>query len=463
MNKHNFFILLSCLFFLFFSACGTYFNSASNPHEKLKEKTTANKDTGKQEKESTGETKKLEEEIVERELEEMDTVSWVDLEENPIGISKVGSGFLEEYKIAVILPFYSEQFRLNTLSVKRRSHKAIQFYGGMKIALDKLEQENGQIRLKILDNNGDKEKTKALFEDEFVQEAQVIIGPFLSRNVSAVAEQVKQSKQTFISPYNARGKLTSENPYFIQVRPSLKKHVEKILNHLTTQGDAKDIIMIGQDSSESKRLLGYFQECYINGVEGKDSLSTCMLDAENYLVGEDTLYCLMGEIGEVKPLIIASADERFVYAALRRIAVEADKTGTQYEIYGMPQWRNFQNIDFDLFEKLKIRISAYDFVDRQSTEVIAFRTSFKQQYGIAPDIEAYLGFDVMNYVSKMLRKYGTDFPKNMDVEPMEGLHTSFNFTAKYPEGDDRFEKIEYYENGFINILKFEGYHYQLAE
>jgi hypothetical protein len=55
--------------------------------------------------------------------------------------------------------------------------------------------------------------------------------------------------------------------------------------------------------------------------------------------------------------------------------IDLDRDPFQYlELYGLPQWEQYDRIDLDYFEKLNVHISSNAFLDETSTEDTAVQT-----------------------------------------------------------------------------------------
>ena len=65
----------------------------------------------------------------------------------------------------------------------------------------------------------------------------------------------------------------------------------------------------------------------------------------------------------------------------------------------------------------------------------------------------------------LLRQHGIYFKDVIDTETEQMISTKFDFEKNIKEEDiqnERFDVINYIDNKFVNILKFEDYHFQKA-
>ena len=157
------------------------------------------------------------------------------------------------------------------------------------------------------------------------------------------------------------------------------------------------------------------------------------------------------------------ADQNFISLLLRRIA-EAKTDDQEIVVYGMPQWMEFQNFEYEYFEKLHVRVSSSSFVNLQDEGVKAFRKLYFEEFGTAPDLAAYEGYGLFHFIGKMLQDYGKYFQYYMDVNPTTGLNTRFEFQSVLEPGasfqTDLLKAIARFENMYLNVLEFREYQFQ---
>lgn len=150
-------------------------------------------------------------------------------------------------------------------------------------------------------------------------------------------------------------------------------------------------------------------------------------------------------------------------AFLRKL--HTTRGNTRVEVYGMPQWRNFENIEPEYFAEMNVHVTSASYIDRSSNEAREFRQAFYDANGTVPNDDAYNGYDVTMFAGKMLKKYGLSFTQRLASEDFEGLHGKFQFAKVFATGavDDRVNHYDYLENIFVHILKFQNFKFQPAE
>ncbi len=469
-------LLLFLLVALVFTSCDPTkkIKSTSNPttnSEIIKSRTKKNQSTGKIE-------------IVTEVTGKMDTINWkrdnsippitsnpedytkkeeVAEPTSPVNDGKLGESVqLGKYKIAVLLPFNAQKYN-NTSSIPKSAQSVLDFYGGMKMAVDQLQYENVNISISVLDTQKSEDVTKSLLNRSELINADVIIGPTKKKTVSAVRKFALQNKKTMISPVYPSGTLATNNPFFVQVSPSLVSHCQAITQHVRKTYDAGQIVLIAKEGTETKRFK-YFQSANKNiqgATEGgrfkEYPIQSDLADFDEINFDELILPA------ETTVFIIPSwSDEKFINNFLRMVSIA--KGQNEVVVYGMPQWIDFNNVDFDYYRRLNVHVSSSTFIDKYSVGAKDFRRDFFNKYGSIPLDDAFKGYDILLYTGRMLKKHGNKFQQYLDKEEEQYNHTKFSFetvtkTKRAPED----YSINKFENKYVNILKFEDYQFKLAK
>lgn len=159
------------------------------------------------------------------------------------------------------------------------------------------------------------------------------------------------------------------------------------------------------------------------------------------------------------------ADESFVANFLRQVYELNRMNRDRVAVYGLPQWKNFNRVDFDYYEGTNVHISSSVFVNNLDPQVRKFRQDFFGRFKALPREEAYVGYDLTHYFARMINKYGTRFQYALPRSPEKLMHTEFRFEPMMlvdPNNPGNFEQstVDHWENTFVNILQFKDYQFR---
>lgn len=371
-----------------------------------------------------------------------------------------------EYNISVLFPFYSGSYNIENEGSKLKSMRAIQVYGGMQLAMEKLEREGVNLNFNVADTKGASEVTQRLLQQSNAYNADLIFGPFRSENLRLGAETAKQLKTAFISPMNPSNKITKDNPYYVQVKPGLDAHLQAITDHVIAADYAPEqVVIVARNKAGEKQRIQMLQDALANNRKAADDAKFreyLVSDYGNEFENMDfTNYFIEG--GKTVFIVPSWSSESFINNVLRKIRLM--KGENEVVVYGMPQWKKFERVSYDYYDALDVHISSDNRLDKSKTNIQNFAKAYFYKFGEAPNEDAYLGYDMTLYLVRMLIKHGDQFQAKLSSEPFTGLASQFNFETVYDLDNDDLETapIKYIENKHVNILQFKDFIFQVAK
>jgi hypothetical protein len=380
------------------------------------------------------------------------------------------------YNVAMILPFMANMYR-GSGEIPAQSTRAVEFYEGVKIALDSLSREGVNLKLHVFDSKRDLEGLKEVLVKMEDKEWDLIIGPTSTDVLTELAAYAKENSIPMISPFNNNSEIAENNHYFIQVNPSYDLTAKYIVSFL---GQVKP-----PQFSPMKKVK------YLILATDEDSAKVDLIQKEFSLLKNDTnallpqLYSkdaisvssMLGyfEKNALNVIVIPTErNETFVFSALREISSLFDKVekmkSYNFIVIGSPYWKYFERVNYEYYDNLKLHIADNYFIDLEERKNKQFEEGYRKLYGIAPREFAYTGFDVMLYFGRMLHKYGTAFPENFHQETDKRRHTDFKYEpvyelTKFLDGNTVREQkqIIRFENRAMNFLKFEEFQFKSVD
>ncbi len=416
-------------------------------------------------------------------VEKMDTIRWRDIsttsyppitsegatadtDDGVIAEGERGTIYLESYNVGILLPFFTDRFNEREENLDRRSLWAIEFYSGAKLALDQLNTEGINLNISVYDTKADARATEQLLrnEMEFLPNAHLLMGTVRGENAKIVANYAKENKIPFISPFSASSGVTNDNPYYIQVNPTLGTHLERITKHLRDNYNSDQVIIVTQNDRSQFDRMQYIQQVN-SALAGSDFAPTfehltISDDSPNLASTDLTKFVRTGR--ETVFFLPLWEDKQFIYAFLRKAFIA--NQNNPVVIYGMPQWKSFEDVDYNYYENLSVHISSEFYIDLYKTDIRAFKKRYFDTYGKVPSAESYRGYDDMLYFGRMLNQRGTNFTAFFEEEQQAYFHTKFEFApvAEETQNTRRNElpTTKRIENKFVHILKFENFYFQ---
>jgi len=365
----------------------------------------------------------------------------------------------ETYHLAFLLPFLSSQMTEGT--VPEKSRLAVQFYAGAKIALEQLStEERINLVADVWDTQANDADFQKLMTNPRLEKASVFIGPVRSSHLETFAPWTKARRKILISPESPSADLTAQNPDFIQVNPSLLSHCEAITRYIR-KSSRPDAVTLVCKQKEAARLV-YFQDANTS-IGGSTRFAELLVSDETNNFDKIDLKRYL-RAGRTSVFVVPTwASQDFVMAFLRKL--KEVKGSNRVEVYGMPQWRNFDAIDSEYLSSLNVHISSASWLDYSKQEVKDFQEKFYTSTGTIPDEDGFNGYDVTLFAGRMLAQYGLSFPERLDEATTTTLRGQLSFSPIFGNGavDDGRNSPDYWENTFVHILKFDKFGYVPVE
>lgn len=367
----------------------------------------------------------------------------------------------DRYNVVVFLPLDTDKFIDASVSDSRKGTRFINYYSGMLLALDQLEREGVKLNVKFYDTDSGNFDRK--LKDYTVREADVIIGPYDRTQLKKTATFAKENQIVLISPWQSSTKITADNPFYVQLRPSIQDHYRKLLDFSLSRHNLENVFLLGREenSTDRRRLASLQNLASEEFLEFDQKITELYVPMDSLIQAEfafDSLFITNPRSAIVIPNV-STKDERFVYNALRKISTE--KGLSEVYVYGMPMILDSDKISFDYYRNLNVHAVRSKFVERQQYRVKQFKRTFYDRFEALPTDDAYDAYDMMNFVGRSLADYGKYFQFHLGKKSTNHLQTSYQIEGELSESAnlENIGKPEYFVNRHLDVIRFDGKHF----
>jgi ABC-type branched-subunit amino acid transport system substrate-binding protein len=332
-------------------------------------------------------------------------------------------------------------------AISPTSLMGLEFYEGFKMAADSLQKEGFKGSINIYDTSGDTNRVNLLLQKPEIKNSQMIMGPFAPVSaINRVASFAKDNAIVMVSPLTNNLKNLTENPFLIQITPSVKTQCRQMAEFIIDSFPNANIVILNANSSKDIELGQTFKSsltALIKEHPNSTSKVTALNHADVSLKGvTDGLSLISRNV-----IIIPSSEEGFISVILSGLKAQTEKF--KITLIGLPTWQKFETIDAVIFQELNTHIFNSFYIEEQSEACIRFRKKFRNLYKTEPSEFAYHGFDAGYYYIKALVNFGPAFQDFLPELKFTLMHT----TADY----ERININGGYENQYISILKFDDF------
>ena len=387
---------------------------------------------------------------------DVDTIYWTEIDRLKEYEEKIEDLELDKrssYEVALLFPFGIDNNKVSDANDSNtKLGRMTNFYAGTLLALETLEAEDISLRVTALDAES------GSFDAKLRQcsNADVIIGPKERGQLSTTAQYGRNNEIPVISPWLSSTKVTKDNPYYIQLKPSLKNHMKRIVEDVKENFDDSQVFLLGRRNKKDIGMMRYIQQVAQSNADTPGQFEELYLEEDSLLLGT---YAYQEKFYEDKTTVFILPnwsfveDDQFVYNAVRKLSGE--KGLNNVVLYGMPILLESDKIKFEHYRNLNMRICRTAYLRRGSEEVNEFRQIYYDKYHDFPSQEVFEGYDMMMFVGRSLKNYGKKFQYFLDTYESSLYQTEFEVLKVFPPGSgDRFDDIQYFQNNHLYILEF---------
>lgn len=252
----------------------------------------------------------------------------------------------------------------------------------------------------------------------------VIIGDIGSPIFLAMAPIAEQSKVVLISPGASNPKVREAGDYVFRIYTS-DEFDGKVMAQYLSQNNVKEVSLLYFNNDYGVGLSEAFKVEFAK-LDGKVSLDYSF--DENNLSFKDLIIKLKNS-GTKDVYFIGSPKQD---AAFLRQIKEVD---CQVNVYGVLSFEDseFLSIAKGTFSSVEYTTPYFD-LDSEEEQVQDFKESFQREYGMLPDLNSALGYDVISIIAFALKRCDFDVSRLKDelyqIKGFPGLTGNTSFDNK---------------------------------
>ena len=298
---------------------------------------------------------------------------------------------------------------------------------GIDLFVKDFNARQKEVRLKMIyeDSQSDpKVGVSAINKLINADRTKVIIGDIGSPIFLAMAPIAEQSKVVLISPGASNPKVREAGDYVFRIYTS-DEFDGKVMAQYLSQNNVKEVSLLYFNNDYGVGLSEAFKVEFAK-LDGKVSLDYSF--DENNLSFKDLIIKLKNS-GTKDVYFIGSPKQD---AAFLRQIKEVD---CQVNLYGVLSFEDseFLSIAKGTFSSVEYTTPYFD-LDSEEEQVQDFKESFQREYGMLPDLNSALGYDVISIIAFALKRCDFDVSRLKDelyqIKGFPGLTGNTSFDNK---------------------------------
>ena len=357
-----------------------------------------------------------------------------------------------KYKVAVFAPLYLDsafdsdyEYRYSKNTFPKFISPGLEFYEGVQLALDSLNNAKVPLEVFIYDTKSTRESVTQQLNRPELNDAQLFITYATNTDLKIFADAGLKKNIPVINVNLPNDGGASSNPFFVLLNPTLKTQCEGIYKYVQKYFSLNPIVVFRKKGQLEDRIKMYFDEY------GRNTLSVPLKFKYVELPDNYSLNDLRAHLDTTEQTlaIVGSLDENFGKKIVQQLAV-LNKQDYPTAIVGMPTW---DNISFNKKEYQGIEITySTPFYHTKTDKVsVGINSYFNKVMSARPSDMVFRGYEVMLRFGKLLTLYGKDLASNLTTKQSK-VFTDFDIQPVLSRGS---MSLEYFENKKLYFLKWE--------
>jgi LysM repeat protein/ABC-type branched-subunit amino acid transport system substrate-binding protein len=345
--------------------------------------------------------------------------------------------------LAIMLPFSLQKIDQTTIDKDHlKSDKtmriALDFYSGLKIAIDSANTLGISVDYDVFDNQGNVQTTKKILAGNDFSKYNTVIGPLISSNVIATAKELKGINIPVISPLTNTDVILYRNLF--QARPSDEMLKNKLKEYLVQYAIGKHVIIITDNNKPElkKEFTALLPSATVlipnnekNRISKMEFIKQLKQDVENVVV-------------------LAADHQGLIDGAVLGYSVET-KTN-QITMFGLENYEDMELSNTKLAQLNYI----YPSIFKESNSTNSFIDSYYSIHNITPNAFATRGFDItLDVILRQASASGL-YESAMKNGQTVMTENKFDYSKKFLAGfyNDAIYILQYQEDLSIKELNF---------
>ena len=345
--------------------------------------------------------------------------------------------------IAVILPFNQSGGR--GVRELASSNFILELYQGLNFAAEELKKRNVRLRVQSYDTERNTDKLQQILQDQFVINADIIVGPIYPEEVELVANFSERYKIPFINPLSNIDDRIQDLDYAYLFRPSVEELSKGIIAFARRNLGGRKIALAYSGASRDELLAKELENQVRN--QGFNLIRSQKISSREVVSFFDVLQIRNDSTSRADLVIILSDDPNTANAAVGFMESKNIKT----PILVMDSWLYFNFANYEMLEGQNFHFIGNNPLRLNSPAYDRFKEDYLSKHLVYPSLNVSLGYELMYFIQGTFDQSNKrDWRDGLDRSGFrEGrIGQGFNFTKSQ---SNTFVPVYRLENGTLEL------------
>lgn len=346
-----------------------------------------------------------------------------DAEENVVFEDNIKSG--SSLKIALLLPFraneYVETNAKDIFSKNRLANIVTDFYMGAEIAIDSIKKQGVNLEVKVFDTGKKNSEIRNLTSNYYIENADVVIGPFYYEEAKILANKVKTP---VVFPMYSKNQNSLTSSKIIKTAPNKNSYLNTLTSYLSDNYNGETIIVVGDGKPESNTNISKI----VSNLKKNDSVGkiSVLKPIKGYI--KKTRFTDLMKPKTHVWVIVASDDNAAVADALNSMITLPEEVTAQ--VFALEKNNAFDRVDNFKLAKINFSYVTNEYLDNSSFANKSFNRKYKSINNTLPSNYATKGFDITYDVLARLASSEGDIKETLSKGSSYRLISKFDYNKR---------------------------------
>lgn len=326
----------------------------------------------------------------------------------------------------------------------------IQFYEGILMALEELQNQGLDIVLNVVDLTSDKdEDVVAAFNSHNVANSDFVVALLVKKPFAKLAELAKQHQVFVINPFSSRVEVVNDNPYVVKCMPSIEGTVKGLLDIVAKQHKGGNLYVLHSNSKSIATDEKVFRDELQRQLEARKNIKYTFFDWAANAKLLSTLKTTNDNV--IISIYDQDRNKNTVYATTLLNRLSALNKNVPVLMTTSNFLSEYPNVDFEQLQHLNYTTVTMGYLDYNNQKHRDFIDTYKDKFRTEPNtLYAGVAHDIMLYFCTALWNQGAEFWRNpQKFSAPSGMLFPFGFKQSSPTGG--------YENQLPDIYQMKNY------
>jgi hypothetical protein len=333
----------------------------------------------------------------------------------------------EQYNITLLLPFkiddngqVLEELDDQNTRLNKVTDIALDFYLGIKLALDSLEKMGLNAKINVFDTQGNVEVLESILNKSELLQADVIIGPFFPKTIEKAADWARKNQKQLYVPVGLNTEVLKNNPFVISSVPSELTLYAGMASYIVDHYSGAKIILIEGNNIIERDRIDFFKTQLTSYAASRGKTIAYSMTALGSGTGRDLARKF--ELDSLNIFISLSTDPQYVMRFINTLNAAKNQTTSHSEtpliVFGSKEWLDMNSLTSYYKNRFNLHVPLSSYVDYNRPEVLKFVDKVQSELNLDPSRFLFQGFDLTYYIGNTVLMGAVSEP---------GFMNDFNF------------------------------------